>query len=166
MTRPHNDKNVSPHCARGLAALRNHRVHSRGCQQCLNIYTIMQDHAIQYKVDTHEQLYQLNLCVVYWKSQLRPRTLAWPRVSECIKSTAGQSGGVKTWLLFLCRHNIDRTPASTKRFISSINMWRCLICRDVVWLLLKQGLMILRYSFCLLLEEGRVVLVNLAPRTI
>ena len=76
VTRPHNDKNVSPHCARGLAARRNHRVHSRGCQQCLNIYTIMQDHAIQYKVDTHEQLSVKPPCCRKGKASCDPEL--WP----------------------------------------------------------------------------------------
>ena len=64
MTRmcPHIVPGVSP-----LAATIGYTAEDGACQQCLNIYTIMQDHAIQYKVDTHEQLSVKPLCCLLEK---------------------------------------------------------------------------------------------------
>ena len=161
MTRmcPHIVPGVSP-----LAATIGYTDEDGACQQCLNIYTIMQDHAIQYKVDTHEQLSVKPLCCLLEKpaatqnSGLTQSEWVYKKHSR----TVGRRENL-TAILVSAQHWQD---TSFNKEIYFFNMWRCLRCRDVVWLLLKQGLMILRYSFCLLLEEGRVVLVNLAPRTI
>ena len=160
MTRmcPHIVPGVSP-----LAATIGYTAEDGACQQCLNIYTIMQDHAIQYRVPTSS--YQLNLRVV---EREKPAATQNSRLtqSEWVYKKHSRTVGRRenlTAILVSAQHWQD---TSFNKEIYFFNMWRCLRCRDVVWLLLKQGLMILRYSFCLLLEEGRVVLVNLAPRTI